>query len=243
MPRIILKPSQPVKTIRRVIPQINSVVKNNDFIEFNEYLKGSVRHRLRKQPPKGYFSLDYYGWGKPNNPDFINTLKNDFNCNSSADSASSCKQLRKVIDSAIANLITRENITTICVVPRSKVRDFYSREQLLFLSCIKESVEEAQYYGVEIEDGTDYILRHTNTKTTHFHNKPEYSGDGDYPYVGITNATCHISPNVRDKRILLIDDIYTKTINIDEDCMQALFANGAREVVLYTVARTVYKGA
>jgi hypothetical protein len=42
------------------------------------------------------------------------------------------------------------------------------------------------------------------------------------PYIGITNATCNISDDVIGKDILLIDDIYTKTVNIDEDAIQSL---------------------
>ena len=37
--------------------------------------------------------------------------------------------------------------------------------------------------------------------------------------MGITNDTCHINADVvRDKTVILIDDIYTKTVNVDEDC-------------------------
>lgn len=42
----------------------------------------------------------------------------------------------------------------------------------------------------------------------------------------------------KDKDILLIDDIYTKTINIDEDAIQALIESGAKSVTFYAVGRT-----
>ena len=43
------------------------------LIECNEYLKRSTT---------AYYILKFYGWKKPNNPDFINFLKNDFNSES-----------------------------------------------------------------------------------------------------------------------------------------------------------------
>ena len=43
--------------------------------------------------------------------------------------------------------------------------------------------------------------------------------------------------------IIVIDDIYTKTVNVIEDCVQALINCGARDIIVYTVARTAYKGA
>lgn len=72
-------------------------------------------------------------------------------------------------------------------------------------------------------------------------NRSGYGGDGDMPYVGITKATCKISNEVRGKDILLIDDIYTKGVNIDEDAIQALLDNSAKSVIFYAVAKT-YKG-
>ena len=69
--------------------------------------------------------------------------------------------------------------------------------------------------------------------------KSGYGGDGDLPYQGITAATCTISDNVRGKDILLIDDLYTKTVNIDEDCIQALLDKGANSVTFYAIGKTV----
>ena len=61
------------------------------------------------------------------------------------------------------------------------------------------------------------------------------------PYVGITKSTCDISNEVRGKDILLIDDIYTSGVYIDEDAIQALLDHGARDVYFYAVGKT-YKG-
>jgi predicted amidophosphoribosyltransferase len=61
------------------------------------------------------------------------------------------------------------------------------------------------------------------------------------PFPGITRQTCSISNKVKGADILLIDDIYTPTINIDEDAIQALMDAGAKSVTFYAVAKTVGK--
>ena len=58
------------------------------------------------------------------------------------------------------------------------------------------------------------------------------------PYPGITKATCNISDKVAGKDILLIDDIYTLDVNIDEDAIQALYDMGAKSVRFYAVCKT-----
>jgi predicted amidophosphoribosyltransferase len=55
---------------------------------------------------------------------------------------------------------------------------------------------------------------------------------------GKTKDTCLISNEIIGKDILLIDDIYTKSINIDEDAIQALLDKGAKSVIFYAVAKT-----
>ena len=44
---------------------------------------------------------------------------------------------------------------------------------------------------------------------------------------------------VKGKDILLIDDLYTRSVNIDEDAIQALLDNGANSVTFYSVGKTV----
>jgi len=59
------------------------------------------------------------------------------------------------------------------------------------------------------------------------------------PYVGITKETCSIYPEkIINQNVLLIDDIYTKGVNIDEDCIQALYDNGAANVVFYSIGKS-----
>lgn len=83
------------------------------------------------------------------------------------------------------------------------------------------------------DNGTDYMIRHTDTKTNHLRNST-----GVLPYVGITKDTCYISENVIGKNILLIDDVYTKTTNVDEDAIQALLDKGAKNVWFYSIGKT-----
>lgn len=203
------------------------------FLECNEYLEKET---------KAYFSLDYFGFGQPNNPDFINGLKNDFGNTRKKELVKYAQEMHEKCTDDIIEVYDNEKLDTICIVPRSKRKDSYPGEKLYFSLYIRWIIEITnEDENDKIIDGTDYIIRHTDTKTTHFHKHPEYAGDGEYPYPGITKDTCDISPNVKGKRILLIDDIYTKSINIDEDCIQALYDNGAEKVILYTVAKTVYR--
>ena len=123
---------------------------------------------------------------------------------------------------------------TVCVVPRAKVESIYRPDQLLFKRTAQKVINKLGF-----NDGTNYINRHTNTRTTH-RNKHGYGGDGDMPYPGITKRTCHISNEVKNKNIILIDDLYTKTINIDEDAIQSLLDKGAKSVMFYAVGKTVY---
>ena len=42
---------------------------------------------------------------------------------------------------------------------------------------------------------------------------------------------------IKGKNILLIDDLYTKSININEDMIQALLDNGAKSVIFYSIGK------
>ncbi len=123
---------------------------------------------------------------------------------------------------------------TICVIPRSKAESSYLPTQLFLKEAIKAYATDQDGF----QDGTDYIIRHTDTKTTHMI-KSGYEGTGDMPYPGITKATCRISEEVRGKDILLIDDLYTEGVNIDEDAIQALLDNGAGSVIFYSLGKTL----
>lgn len=53
------------------------------------------------------------------------------------------------------------------------------------------------------------------------------------PYKGITAKTCEIKERlIKDKNILLVDDIYTEGVNVAEDCLQTLLDFGAKSVII-----------
>lgn len=190
---------------------------------------------------QAFYHTEYTGYKQPDNPDYINTLKNTFNSDSQYNLSQAVQQLKNVllVDlPQILKIIEFVSLNT-CIIPRAKAEKTYSPNQLLFKRTVKGVINQLNGFI----DSTDYIIRHTNTKTTHLAQSPraaQYAGDGDMPYAGITKDTCNISPNVRGKNILLIDDLYTKTVNIDEDAIQALFENGANSVYFYSVGKTVY---
>lgn len=200
---------------------------NKFIIESNVYLGTNI---------EAYYSMDYTRYGNVNNPNFLNLLKNTYDNDMYL--YFPYQNLMNILINDIPKLIEKSKSTpsTICVVPRSKSEVSYSKNQLLF----KKATRSALMKIGSINDGTDYIYRHTNTKTTHLRRDiKNYCNDGEYPYPGITKDTCDISPEVEGKDILLIDDIYTKTVNIDEDAIQALLDNGAKSVTFYAVAKTI----
>lgn len=189
----------------------------------------------------GYYRDLYLGYREPGNPDFLNTLKNTLNnyCPSVLKSARQVVYDRVRRD--IPDIMKAEGLeeAVVAVVPRSKA--IMSPGQLGFRDAVQECVRILQANGYSgITDGIGCITRHTDTKTTHIHKfLPGFNNCGSDPYVGITNDTCHIDSNaVRGKTVILIDDIYTKTVNVDEDCIQALYDAGAARVVFYAVAYT-----
>lgn len=203
---------------------------NRFIIEPNRFLNQSIQ---------AFYHADFYGYGKPNNPDYLNILKNDNHHHWSGSQLNNAANiLRNILAPDLSQLLQllQLNTLTVCVVPRAKADNTYRANQLLFKSTVQSVVNQLSGF----EDGTNYISRHTNTKTTHLRKPiPGYVNDGQSPYPGITADTCSISTSVRGRDILLIDDIYTKNINVDEDAIQTLLNNGARSVTFYAVGRTV----
>jgi predicted amidophosphoribosyltransferase len=198
---------------------------NKFIIHANAYLNQNV---------EGYYHINYIGYENDGNPDYINDLKNTFNNYSKEKLDSAIEQLYNVLKTDLSMF---DRSLTICVVPRSKAENTYSHNQLLFKKVVQHLIAELNF-----KDGSNYIIRHTDTKTTHLAHSPrasQYAGNGSMPYPGITKDTCHINTNVRGKNILLIDDIYTNGVNVDEDAIQALLDNGANSVIFYSVGKTV----
>lgn len=200
-------------------------------IEQNSFLKQNIQ---------GFYHTHFGGVDLPNNPNFLYKLKNDPHHNWTTEHLKTAiTEFANILIDDLPKVQSHLGISslTVCVVPRSKADKNYSQNQLLFKATVKHIVNK-----LGLIDGTDYITRHTNTKTTHLKKPIEgFNNDGDLPYIEITNATCNISDSVNGKDILLIDDIYTKTVNIDEDAIQTLLNKGAKSVAFYAIGNTVLK--
>jgi hypothetical protein len=192
-----------------------------------------------KQDITAYYHAEYNGggsWQIPNSiENLIWTLKNDVD--PFPDRLKNVEsQFIRILHQELPQILQKTNKSNlvVCVVPRSKAESHYRKDQLLFREIISLVVDNLPNFT----NGTKYITRHTNTRTTHLDRNGE-GGDGDLPFPGITKKTCTISDHVNGKDILLIDDLYTKSVNIDEDAIQALLDNGAKSVTFYSIGRTV----
>ncbi|MBN8691294.1 MAG: amidophosphoribosyltransferase [Armatimonadetes bacterium] len=190
------------------------------------------RNNFVSRDIKGYYHVDYVRMGNPGNPDYLNVLKNDFGNRNDNDLSRAIKSLEAALD-AFFGLFEHPDTWAVCVVPRAKSERMYRPEQQYFRAAVQSAVRRVGFV-----DGTLWITRHTDTVTTHL-NQSGYGGSGHTPYVGITKATCHLSPDIAEKRIVLVDDIYTPGVCIDEDAIQALLDAGASQVVFYAVGKTV----
>lgn len=183
---------------------------------------------------EGFYHVLYTGYKNLGNPDYLNDLKNTFDNFSTDKLNKAAQELVNVLKTDLSNF---DKNLTICIVPRSKSESTYSHNQLLFKKVVQHLIKELGF-----QDGSNYIVRHADTKTTHLAHTSrgaQYAGNGDMPYPGITKNTCNISSEVKGKDILLIDDIYTSHVYIDEDAIQALLDNGANTVEFYAVGKTI----
>lgn len=196
------------------------------IIEKNEYLQQDIT---------AYHHCLYIGFKQPDNPDFLNHLKNTFNNTDRIVLNEAANTVVNILTQEIPKMISLEGLSD-CIlvcVPRSKAFPRYYPEQLIFRKAVSYVAR-----ALNITDGVDYIKRTQDTLTTHLKNA-SMPNSGSEPYPGITRETCYIDKEkIKNKTIILIDDIYTKTINIDEDCIQALLDAGAKNVIFYAVART-----
>jgi len=199
-----------------------------------------IKNQYLRQNIQAFYHADYLGYQRLGNPDYINAFKNTFNDTANVILNNAVQKLETILPTDLPQIqkIIGINPITVCVVPRAKAEANYQPNQLLFKSTIRDVIKNQQN---DFYDGIDYITRHTNTRTTHLPvNTPNYNNDGVIPYPGITISTCNILDDVRGKHILLIDDLYTKTINVDEDVIQALLDKGASSVTFYAIGRTVH---
>lgn len=167
----------------------------------------------------------------------ITTLKNQFHDKPQNALQVASNDLIEILKQDLPKILVKtgkENLT-VCVIPRAKAENTYHPDQLYF----KRSIQRAVAMLNAFEDGSNFIVRHTDTRTTHM-DRSGYGGNGDLPYPGITEDTCRISAEIRNKDILLIDDLYTESVNIDEDAIQTLLNQGASSVTLYCLGRTKF---
>lgn len=200
-------------------------------------------HQCLKQHTVAFYHDNYFSGGRwqlqGSIENMICTLKNDVRPYSEVVLLDAFNHLSQVLEQDLQLIIKRlhfQHKLIVCVVPRAKREEHYVPNQRLFRQAVQDVIRG---WG-NIEDGSHYILRHTDTITTHLtHHTTLPAGHPPRVYCGITNETCSISANVQGGDILLIDDLYTKGVGIDEDCIQALYDNGANSVILYTIGRTV----
>ena len=201
--------------------------------------EGGVKKSL-EQDIIAFYNSDYMGGGNwrisGTIENLICTFKNDVTTypqQTLNNAAAKLAQILKVDLPEVLRLSGKQNLR-ICVIPRAKRENSYRPNQLYLRDTIQFVVQQLN----GLIDGTHDIIRHTDTATTHLARRGN-GGSGELPYVGITKDTCNISDDVIGQDILLIDDLYTKTVNIDEDCIQALLDKGARSVIFYSIGKTL----
>ncbi|AXP81514.1 hypothetical protein CJ739_2441 [Mariniflexile rhizosphaerae] len=201
------------------------------------------RNRFLAKNIQGFYHTDFGGVDLPNNPNYLYKLKNDPHHNwTDYRLQQAQQQLLQVLLSDLPDVLNQVNTNslTVCVVPRAKADNTYRQNQLLFKATIRNAINQL---GNNFIDGTNFIVRHTNTKTTHLRQPMEgYVNDGSEPYPGISLDTCNFSNNIKGRDILLIDDIYTRTVNIDEDMLQTLINLGANSILFYAIGKTIFNG-
>ena len=204
------------------------VINKNNYLEFNT---------------DAYFNRFYYKLKKGSDFPYLNIMKN-FYGNESVSELEIAKC--KISDILIEDLpqilknysFSPDKVIFLCV-PRSKAIKNYKDTQLFFLNSIKIALKQLNFL-----DETDCIIREIDTKTTHIKADTTMDGrkiinEGKLPYPGITKDTCKINfDKINGANIILIDDIYTFSVNIDEDCIQTLYNIGANKVIFYSIGKT-----
>lgn len=215
-------------SIKAVLALKGDIMINEFIIDRNGYLKMSI---------PGYYHQLYTGFRQPGNPDFLNTLKNTFDSEPHRNLVEARDKVIEILIEDIPEILTDSSWPNCMLVgvPRAKSLKSFSNSQLMLREAIR--IAANNIHGVI--DGTDCIKRVVNTRTTHLRTATGIPNDGDEPYPGITVATCQIDKNrIMNQNIILIDDIYTRNVNIDEDCIQALLDNGANKVIFYSIGYT-----
>ena len=193
-----------------------------------------------------YYVLDYLRHGIPGNPEFLLTLKNTFNSENIYNLRVAKNKVKDILYRYTPYVMKDAGMSCCAMVcvPRAKAFTSYKRTQMYLLEAVSEAAGEIP----NVTDATAAIVRTADTKTTHLSGSvmrvtaggTRESNSGPEPYPGITKDTCIIdAKSVREKNVILVDDIYTPSVNIDEDCAQALYDAGAKKVVLFAISYTV----
>lgn len=200
-------------------------------------LYGNIgKNRFLGRVVKIYCHARYYGFHSDvNTIAFVNFLKNDLRTFTHLVPASEL-EAAQVLANDLAGLTRMYGPLTVCGIPRSKRESVYPVEKM----GLKRAIRRAVLGNSMLSDGLDYIIRHTDTLCTH-RSRWGYGGAGEAPRPGLLRDTCTLSPAIAGKNIVLVDDIYTPGVGIDEDGVQALFDAGAKNVILYTFGYTVKK--
>ena len=155
---------------------------NSFTIEKNDYLAHNI---------PGFYHTDFGGVDLPNNPNFLYKLKNDPHHNwPDFRIQEAQQQLLSILPTDLQKVLRQvnKNPLTVCVVPRAKADNTYRPNQLLFKATVRNAVNQL---GNNFIDGTNFIKRHTNTKTTHLRRPMDgFVNDGSEPYPGISSDTC-----------------------------------------------------
>lgn len=202
-------------------------------------------NRFLRREADGYYVLNYPRYGQPGNPEFILTLKNTFGEKCEEELMLAENEVVDILCKYVPDIMRSEGLSS-CVmmcVPRAKAFSTYLSSQMYF----QDGVSEAAGYLANVTDGTRAIIRTVDTKTTHLGENiarktadgTKKKNDGSEPYPGITKDTCAFDRRlIKGEDIILVEDIYTQGVNIDEDCVQALYDLGANRVILFAISRT-----
>ena len=182
-----------------------------------------------------YFHDEYYRMHDPKNRIlFVNILKNDLLRVAKEAIVKSEIELADAIRDDLALITQMHGSLTLVGVPRSKREESYPWAKM----GLKRALRRAVSQNGRLDDGLDFIVRHTDTRCTHL-SRWGHGGVGEAPRPGLIADTCWLSSQIEGRDILLVDDIYTPNCGIDEDAIRALFNAGARSVVFYAIGYTV----
>lgn len=182
-----------------------------------------------------YYHDNYYGYKSPKNRlVYLNVLKNDLLLRNEDEIMESEALAAAVLSRDLVQLVQQYGALTVCGIPRSKSERSYDYWQMGLKRAIRRAVSSNRY----LHDGLDYIERRVDTLCTHL-SRSGRGGEGESPRPGLIGDTCIFSRNIAGKHIVLVDDIYTPGVGIDEDCIQALLNLRASNVIMYAYGYTV----